>query len=309
MIKNAVRISEEVADALNENRPVVALESSVLAQGLPYPHNVESTKACAAAIRAVGAIPAVTAVLAGVPCMGISDSEIDALIAPENQALKVGSRDFAMAVAQKRYGATTVAGTCSLCQASGVRIFATGGIGGVHRQADKTFDISQDLRIIGKSKVAIVTAGAKAILDLPRTLEFLETLAVPVVGLGTNRFPAFYLNDSGLPLEFRADTSREAAEILDARWNTLGEDGGVIFANPIDPKHETDRVVLEQAIDEALKEAADQGITGKKVTPFLLSAVAKKTHGESMSSNLVLLEANAKKAAEIAVELSKIEGV
>lgn len=301
MRAESIRIAEEVQDALAEGRPVVALESSVLAQGLPYPHNVESTRACAAAIRAEGAVPAVTAVIAGVPCVGLSDSDIDALIAPENKALKVGARDFAVAVAGKRYGATTVAGTCTLADAVGIRLFATGGIGGVHREAELTFDISQDLPVIGKSRVAVVTAGAKAILDLPRTLEMLETLAVPVVGLGTNRFPAFYLNDSGLSLEHRADTPEQAAAILHARWDVLGETGGVIFANPIDEAKAADPALIERAIDAALRQAKEQGISGKATTPFLLSAVARETGGESMKANLALLEANAQQAARIAV--------
>lgn len=300
MNSKSIRVAEEVADALAEGRPVVALESSVLAQGLPYPHNVESTRACAAAIRAEGAVPAVTAVIAGMPCVGLNDAEIERLIAPENAALKVGARDFAVAVAQRRYGATTVAGTCTLADAAGVRVFATGGIGGVHREAEQTFDVSQDLQVIGRTRVAVVTAGAKAILDLPRTLEVLETLAVPVVGLGTNCFPAFYLNDSGLPLEHRVDTAEEAAAILNARWNVLGEAGGVIFANPIDAAHAADRALIERAIDAALREAKAQGIRGKAVTPFLLTAVARQTHGESMKANLALLEANARKAAQIA---------
>lgn len=300
----SIRIAEEVRDALAEGRPVVALESSVLAQGLPSPHNVASTRACAAAIRAEGAVPAVTAVIAGVPCVGLSDAEIDALIAPENRALKVGARDFAVAVAEKRYGATTVAGTCALADAAHIRLFATGGIGGVHREAEQTFDVSQDLQVIARSQVAVVTAGAKAILDLPRTLEVLETLAVPVIGLGTDHFPAFYLNDSGLSLEHRADTPEQAAAILRARWDVLGQTGGAIFANPIDAAHAVDRSLIEQAIGAALEQAKAQGISGKAVTPFLLSAVARETRGESLKANLVLLEANARQAARIAVALA-----
>lgn len=305
MNRKSIKIAEEVADALAEGRAVVALESSVLAQGLPYPHNVDSTHACAKAIRTAGAIPAVTAIIAGVPCVGLSDADIDALIAPENVALKVGARDFAVAVAQKRFGATTVAGTCILADAAGIRLFATGGIGGVHREAERTFDISQDLQIMARTNVAVVTAGAKAILDLPRTLEVLETLAVPVIGLGTNRFPAFYLNDSGLPLEHRVDTANEAALILHTRWDLLGEKGGVVFANPIDEAHAADPALIEGAIDEALTFAKAKGIKGKAVTPFLLSTVAQRTQGESMKANLALLESNACKAAQIAIALAQ----
>lgn len=301
----SIRIAEEVKDALSEGRPVVALETSVLVQGLPYPHNVESTNACSAAIRAEGAVPAVTAVIAGVPCVGLCDAEIDALIAPRNKAIKVGARDFAAAMVEKRYGATTVAGTCTLAAAAHIRLFATGGIGGVHREAERTFDVSQDLQVIARSQVAVVTAGAKAILDLPRTLEMLETLSVPVVGLGTDRFPAFFLNDSGLPLDQRADTPERAAAILRARWDVLGQPGGVIFANPIGEAHAADRALIEQAIEAALAQAKAQGITGKAVTPFLLSAVERETRGESMKANLFLLEANARQAARIAVALAK----
>ncbi|MDR0965286.1 MAG: pseudouridine-5'-phosphate glycosidase [Myxococcales bacterium] len=305
MNPKSIRIADDVADGLAKGQAVVALESSVLAQGLPFPHNVESTRACCEAIRSQGAIPAVTAIIAGTPHVGLSEADIDALIAPENRALKVGPRDFAVAVAQRRYGATTVAGTCALADAVGIRLFATGGIGGVHREADQTFDISQDLQVIAKSRVAVVTAGAKAILDLPRTLEVLETLAVPVIGLCTNRFPAFYVNDSGLSIEHRADSPADAADILRARWDVLDERGGVIFANPIDEAHAADPDLIERAIATALAQAKAQGIAGKAVTPFLLSAVAHETRGESMKANLALLEGNARMAARIAVALAE----
>ena len=191
---------------------MVALESSVLAQGLPPPHNLESWRACEKAVRDAGAIPAVTAMIAGVPCAGLSTEQIDRLVAPETKTRKVGARDLAVAMARGHWGATTVSATCSIADAAGIRLFATGGIGGVHREAERTFDVSQDLMAIGRARVAVVTAGAKAILDLPKTLEALETLGVPVVGFGTSEFPAFYTGRSGLPLEHQVSGADACSE-------------------------------------------------------------------------------------------------
>lgn len=300
MRKEAVRLSEEVATALAEGRPVVALESSVLAQGLPPPHNLESQRACEAAVRAAGAIPAVTAIVAGVPCAGVTPQEIDQLVDPKTKTKKVGVRDFAISVAGKHWGATTVSATCAIADAAGIPIFATGGIGGVHREAERTFDISQDLSAIARYRVAVVTAGAKAILDLPKTMEMLETLGVPVVGYGTDELPAFYTSKSGLPLEHRVDGPAAAAALLHARFVTL-EEGGVIFANPIPAAAEADPKVVGQAIEDALREATAKGVKGKAVTPFLLGEVARRTGGESLQANLALLAGNARVAGEIAV--------
>jgi pseudouridine-5'-phosphate glycosidase len=300
MRKDAVRLSDEVAAALADGRPVVALESSVLAQGLPAPHNLDSWRACEAAVRAAGAIPAVTAIVAGVPWAGLSAAQIDQLIAPATGTAKVGARDLAPAMARGAWGGTTVSATCTIADAAGIRLFATGGIGGVHREAERTFDVSQDLAAIARMRVAVVTAGAKAILDLPKTLEALEALGVPVVGYGTSEFPAFYTSHSGLVLEHHVDDAEQAAAVLRARWDRLDE-CGVVFANPVPPRAEADPVLVSRAIEEALGQATARGVRGKATTPFLLAEVARRTGGESLKANLALLESNASVAAAIAV--------
>jgi pseudouridine-5'-phosphate glycosidase len=303
MKREVVRLSEEVAQALAEGRPVVALESSVMVQGLPPPRNVEAAIACEQAIRELGAVPATTAFVAGVPVAGLTAEDRERLVDPATGARKIGARDAAAAVAFGHWGATTVSGTCAIADAVGIPLFATGGIGGVHREAEKTFDISQDLLAIARSRVAVVTAGAKAILDLPRTLEALETLAVPVVGFGTSELPAFYNNVSGLPLEHRVETAEALAQLLLARWDRLGE-GGVIIANPVPEASQSSPEVIDRAIREALEAAAAQGVRGKAVTPFLLAEVAKRSAGESLETNLSLLLNNARLAARVAVALS-----
>ncbi|MBI5545546.1 MAG: pseudouridine-5'-phosphate glycosidase [Deltaproteobacteria bacterium] len=300
MKKEAVKLSPEVASALAEGRPVVALESSVLAQGLPPPHNLDSWRTCERAVREAGAVPAVTALVAGEIRAGLTSEEVDRLVAPETKTRKVGVRDLAPAMASGRWGATTVSATCAIADAAGIALFATGGIGGVHRGAEKTFDVSQDLATIARSRVAVVTAGAKAILDLPKTLEVLEALGVPVVGYRTQEFPAFYTSSSGESLEQRVDDPGSAAALLRARWDVLGE-GGVLFANPIPAEAEADPEVVARAIDEALVLADAQGIKGKAVTPYLLAEVARRSGGESLRANLALLASNARVAAEIAV--------
>jgi len=300
MKKEAVKLSQEVAQALAEGRPVVALESSVLAQGLPPPYNLESWRACDKAVREAGAVPAVTAIVAGEPWAGLTKDQIDRLVDPETRTRKVGARDLAPAMASGLWGATTVSATCAIADAAGIRLFSTGGIGGVHRGAELTFDISQDLAAIARCRVAVVTAGAKAILDIPKTLEALEVLGVPVVGYGTKEFPAFYTSKSGQMLEHRVDDPGKAAALLRARWDVLGE-GGVIIANPIPAESEADPKVIEKAIDEALAQAQKQGVHGKAITPFLLAEVSKRTGGESLKANLALLSSNARVAGQIAV--------
>ncbi|MGI5864633.1 MAG: pseudouridine-5'-phosphate glycosidase [Myxococcales bacterium] len=302
--REAVRLGKEVAQALEEGRPVVALESSVTVQGLPPPHNQQSARACANAIRESGVVPAITGVVAGDPVAGLTEEEIERLLDPKNKARKVGNRDLAVARAFGYWGATTVSGTCTIAHAAGIRVFATGGIGGVHREAEQTFDVSQDLLAIARSRVAVVTAGAKAILDLPRTLEALETLGVPVVGYGTSEFPAFYMNNSGLSLEYSVANPDEAARLLRARWEELGQEGGVIFANPIKAEAEARPEEISEAIEAALRDAKDRGIKGKAVTPFLLAEVARRTGGGSLHANLALLESNARVAGQIAQALA-----
>ncbi len=299
MRRESVALSQEVRAALEEGRPVVALESSVTVQGLPPPHNLESALACAQAIRESGAVPAITAVVAGRPTAGLDEAQLAQLADPNTRARKVGARDFAAALADRAWGATTVAGTCTIADAVGIRLFATGGIGGVHREAERTFDVSQDLLTVARSRVGVVTAGAKAILDLPKTLEALESLAVPVVGLGIREFPGFYYNATGLQLDTWVDGPRQAAALLRARFEQLGE-GGVILANAVPPGREADPARINQAIEAALREAEAKGVRGKALTPFLLAEVGRRSGGESLQTNLALLKNNARVAGQIA---------
>ena len=308
MRTKALKRSDEVAQALAEGKPVVALESSVLAQGLPPPHNLESWRACDAAVRETGAIAAVTAVVAGELWAGLDREQIDRLVDPATKTRKVGARDLAPAMAQGLWGATTVSATCMIADAVGIPLFATGGIGGVHRGAEQTFDISQDLAAIARCRVAVVTAGAKAILDLPKTLEALETLGVPVIGYGTHEFPSFYTSRSGEKLEHRVDDPGQAAALLRARWDVL-EGGGVLFANPIPAEAEADSTRIDRAIAESLAEAHQQGVRGKDITPFLLSEVSRRTGGESLAANLALLRSNARLAGQIAVAYAQLREV
>ncbi len=299
--KGAVVLGEEVRAALADGRPVVALESSVVAQGLAPPHNLDIGRACEKAIRDAGAVPATTAVIAGELRAGLTDEELQQLADPSRDRVKAAARDLAFAASGKRYGGTTVSATCVLADAAGIRFFATGGIGGVHREAERTFDISQDLGAIAACGVAVVTAGAKSILDLPRTLEALETLSVPVVGYGVREFPAFYTSRSGLPLEHTVNGAGEAAEVLFARWNRLGQSGGVVIANPVPAEAELAPEQIDHVITAALEKANAEGVRGKALTPFLLAEIGRKSSGESVKANLALLVNNARVAAEIAV--------
>jgi len=245
----------------------------------------------------------VTAVVAGVARAGLSMDELCRLVDPKTGTRKVGSSDLAPVLAAGGWGATTVSASCALADAAEIRLFATGGVGGVHRGAERTFDVSQDLLAISRARVAVVTSGAKAILDLPKTLEALETLGVPVVGYGTAELPAFYTRGSGLPLEHRVEDASQAAAILRSRWEVLAQ-GGVIFANPVPKEAEADPALVARAIEDALSLAAAQQVVGKALTPFLLSQVAQRTGGASLKANLALLRCNAGVAAQIAVVLA-----
>jgi pseudouridine-5'-phosphate glycosidase len=299
MKRHTVLLSEEVRAALADGLPVVALESSVLVQGLPPPHNLDSARVCANAVREGGAVPALTAVVDGRPCAGLDEVRLAELTDPKKGARKIGLRDFASAWADRAWGATTVSGTVAIADAVGIRLFATGGIGGVHREAERTFDVSQDLLAISRCQVAVVTAGAKAILDLPRTLEALEALAVPVVGYRTDEFPGFYTNQTGLKLESRLDEPKQAAALLRARFDELGQ-GGVVIANPVPAADQADAKRIGEAIEAALRDAAAKGVKGKALTPFLLAEVSRRSGGESLQTNLSLLTHNARVAAQIA---------
>ncbi|MEN9799766.1 MAG: hypothetical protein RL653_3463 [Pseudomonadota bacterium] len=294
----------EVREALAAGRPVVALESSVVAQGLPRPHNLEAARACERTVRSAGAVPATTAVVDGALCVGVTAAELERL-AEAQGTWKVGSRDLAVAVAQRATGGTTVSATCELAAAAGIRMFATGGIGGVHRAVERDWDISQDLYALQRFPVAVVCAGAKSILDLPKTLEQLETLGVPVVGYRTREFPAFFSVGSGLSLEHSVDSADAAARVVHARVDLLGQ-GGMLLAQPPPANHALAREQVEKEIDRALAEASERGISGKAVTPFLLGRVAALTGGRTLEVNLALLEANARLAAEVAVAFAEL---
>jgi pseudouridine-5'-phosphate glycosidase len=298
-LDKAIFVHEEVAEALAAGRAVVALESTVISHGLPAPHNLETARGMEAAIRAGGAVPATIAVFDGKLVVGTSAGEL-AFLAESKNVAKVSRADLASVVASGRPGATTVAATAIIAARAGIRVFATGGIGGVHRGAEETFDISADLTELGRTRVAVVCAGAKAILDLPRTLEMLETLGVPVVGYGTNELPAFYSRESGLRLQSRVDSAAEAARIMATQWG-LGMSAGIVFANPVPAECALSWRELDALIEKALILAAQENIQGKRVTPFLLEALAKGSGGRTLTANVALLLNNARVAAEIAV--------
>lgn len=294
-------ISPEVSDALAAARPVVALESTLIAHGLPYPRNMEVAAAMAERVRAEGAVPAVIGIVGGRIKIGLNDAELDR-IARGDGVLKVSRRDLAHTVSAGLDGGTTVAATMICARHAGIDVFATGGIGGVHRGYGETMDVSADLEELGRTRVAVVCAGAKAILDLPRTLEYLETRGVPVVCFGTDSFPAFYMGDSGLGAPCRLDTPRQVAGLIRAQWALL-PDCGVLVAQPAPPGVALDRETVEAAIAEALKAAEAAGISGKETTPFLLDRIAESTGGDSMDANAALVVNNASLAAGIAHEL------
>ena len=299
-----LRVTAEVRAALAAGRPVVALESTVIAHGLPRPANVEVARAMEAAVRDGGAVPATVALLDGRIAVGLSDAEIERLGA-EDGVLKASRRDLAPALARKATAATTVAGTLACAGLAGIRVFATGGIGGVHRGAPTSFDISADLIELSRTPAVTVCAGAKAILDLPLTLEYLETHGVPVIGYGTDELPAFYSRASGLRVPHRADTPADVAAIAAAQWDS-GLGGGLLVTCPLPEEHALPYATVETAIERALAEARDQRVTGSKLTPFLLARVAALTQGESLTANRALLLNNATVAARIARALAAI---
>lgn len=294
--------SDEVERALRAGQPLVALESSVIAQGLPFPANLDAARRCEAAVRSAGATPATIALIDGEVRVGLEAGALVELAEGTGPRMKVGSRDLAVAVATGATGGTTVSATCELAAAAGIRVFATGGIGGVHRGVVEHLDVSQDLGALARFPVAVVCAGAKSVLDLPKTLELLEALGVLVLGVGTHDFPAFFTRSSGLPLEHAVADAHEAASILRARFTALGQ-GGVLLAVP--PPERTALVPeeIDRHLEEALVEADREGIRGKAVTPFLLAELARRTGGRSREANLALLENNARFAGELAVAL------
>lgn len=285
--------------------PKVALESTVIAHGLPAPHNLETARGCEAAVREAGAEPATIGILDGQPVIGLSETQIEE-IASRTDVAKVNLANLGAVIAQKRWGATTVASSLYFAAISGIRVFATGGIGGVHRGASDSFDISADLNALSRFPVVTVCAGAKAILDLSKTMEVLETLGVPVVGYQTDELPAFYSRSSGLKLDLRADTPEEVAAISTSHWR-LGFPTSILVVAPVPAEDEVAADEIHHEIEEALIAAAAQNISGKAVTPFLLSRIAAKTEGRALRANKALLINNARIAGQIAVAFSKQE--
>lgn len=296
-----LRVQPEVADALASGLPVVALESTIISHGMPYPRNIETALRVEQAVRDSGAVPATIALLDGYMQVGLPKADIERLGMPEASVSKVSRRDLAVLLSTRRLGATTVAATMFIAHQAGIRIFATGGIGGVHRGATHTMDVSADLQELARTPVAVVTAGAKAILDLPLTLEYLETQGVPVLGFQTDQFPAFYTRQSGLAVDYRLDEPAELAQVLRTHWQ-LGL-GGVVVANPIPAAFEIAAEEIELAIQQALDLAQQQGIKGKAVTPFLLSQLEKLTSGHSLDANIELILNNARLGAALSVAL------
>lgn len=297
-----LKLSPEVADALENGKPIVALESTIISHGMPYPQNVETAYACERVCRKNGAVPATCAIIGGKLCAGLTAEEIDYLGREGAKVTKASRRDLPMLLAKGMDGATTVAATMIIAHMAGVKVFATGGIGGVHRHGEDTMDVSADLDELGKTPVCVVCAGAKAILDLPRTMEYLETKGVPVIGFGTDELPAFYTAKSGIPLTWRADDPKEVADAIHAA-EELGYDGGMLVTVPIPAEWSMDPDYINGAIDKALQEADEQGVTGKAVTPFLLAKIKDITGGSSLASNIQLVFNNVKTAARIAAEL------
>jgi pseudouridine-5'-phosphate glycosidase len=285
--------------------PVVALESTIITHGMPFPQNAETALRVEQTVRDGGAIPATIALLDGAIRVGLSPGEIERLGQTGQQARKVSRRDIALALAKKQAGATTVAATMLIAHMAGIRVFATGGIGGVHRDAQQSFDISADLRELAQTPVAVVCAGAKSILDLPLTLEYLETAGVPVVGFQTDEFPAFFSRHSGLPVDGRADSPSELAEVLARHW-TLPQASGIVVANPIPKEMELAYAQMEEKISAALDAAQREGIKGKALTPYLLAYLEKATAGASLKANIGLVLNNAKLAAELARALCQL---
>ena len=291
-------ISEEIQDSIKEKGPVVALESTIISHGMPFPQNLETALEVESIIRKEGAIPATIAVVEGRIKIGLSNLELEQF-AQGTKTVKVSSRDLPLVLSQKQDGGTTVAATMICSRMAGISVFVTGGIGGVHRGSEKTMDISGDLMELSRTNVAVVCAGIKSILDIPRTLEYLETQGVPVIGYRTDEFPAFYTTTSGYSVQSRINTAEEIARCMKVKWE-LGLDGGLVIANPVLPEDAMDEVVIEEAIAKSLKEASEKGIDGKAVTPFLLERMSQLTDGESLKTNIALVCNNALLGARIA---------
>lgn len=298
MVAPYLEYSTEVAAARDAGKPLVALESTIISHGMPYPENLKTAQALEADVRQQGAVPATIAIMDGRIRIGL-DAEALEHLAQAQDVVKVSRRDFPLVLSQGKMGATTVAATMIAASMAGIQIFATGGIGGVHREGELSMDISADLAELAQTSVAVVCAGAKSILDIGRTLEYLETQGVPVIGYGHDRFPAFYTRDSGFGVDARLDSPEAVAKMLKTKWD-LGLKGGAIIANPVPEADAMQPEIIDAIIDQALKEAKAQGIGGKAVTPFLLNRVKELSAGHSLVTNIALVRNNARLAAQIA---------
>ena len=292
-------ISTEVQQAIKTGLPIVALESTIISHGMPFPQNLETALTVEKIIREESAIPATIAILNGRIKIGLSQHELEQF-AKQTSQIKVSRRDLPLVISQKQSGGTTVAATMICAKLAGIAVFVTGGIGGVHRESENTMDISADLMELAQTNVAVVCAGIKSILDIPRTLEYLETQGVPVIGYKTEEFPAFYTPSSGSLVHSRLDTPEEIAHCMKIKWK-LGLDGGIVIGNPVQEQDAMDASIIQQAISEALRDAAQKQIEGKNVTPFLLERINRLTMGESLKSNISLVCNNAHLGAKIAV--------
>ena len=302
MTPDMLTLTPEVAEALTNGAPVVALESTIITHGMPYPANLETALAVEGEIRARGAIPATIAVVKGEIKIGLTEAELDAL-AQDTDCVKASGRDLAVAMVRKASAGTTVSATMRLAALAGIRVFATGGVGGVHRGAEHSWDVSADLTELGATPVTVVCAGVKSILDIPKTLEVLETNRVPVIAYGTDAFPAFFARESGYPADHRLDTAAELAAAIDTH-DALGTGTGVLIANPVPEEDALAPAEIDGIIDEAIAAADAQGVTRKDLTPFLLARIVEKSEGRSLKANISLVRNNARLAADIAVAMA-----
>lgn len=301
-LKKLIVQSDEVRDAFASGKPVVALESTIITHGMPFPRNLETARQVEADIRSEGAVPATIALMDGKIHVGLSDEDLDRLARAEN-VMKCSRADLTFALATGAYGATTVAATMMAAHLAGIDVFATGGIGGVHKGAEESFDVSADLEELARTPVCVVCAGAKALLDLPKTLEVLETKGVPVISFGTSELPAFWSRESGLDAPYSLNTPAEIGALLKMRAN-FADHGGVLIANPVPEAQEIPRAEMAGYIDAAIDKAGSEGIRGKDVTPYVLGAILDLTDGRSLDTNIALVRNNARLAARIASELT-----
>jgi len=296
-----LQFSSEVQAARAAGKPIVALESTIISHGMPYPQNVQTAREVEQVIRDAGAVPATIAIIDGRICIGLSDEQLEVL-GNAGDAIKVSRRDLAYVLAQKKLGATTVAATMICAQLAGIDVFVTGGIGGVHRGAETSFDISADLQELARTSVAVVCAGVKSILDIGLTLEYLETHGVPVLSVGQPGFPAFFTRDSGFKADFQIDSADEQARFIRTKWD-LGLEGGVVVSNPVPAAMAMQNAEIDGIIEQALRETCEQGVKGKAVTPFLLARIKELTGGRSLATNIALVKHNALVGARLAVAL------